>query len=167
MDKEIYNLNNICEQFADNQLNLYIVGGYAMQLYGLRETHNDIDAYWERNGTNDLIIDTFNKLYDLEINDEVRLARDLAFRFNPEVYKSYKSFNNLNVFIPNEDYLLLMKVVSASIGQHPDKHIKDIISLSKDLGIDYDFNKIYDIFKKYSIDSYGIKPIIDYLNDNR
>lgn len=156
-------LNNMLK-YNSAYLKLYIVGSYALQMYGIRETINGIDAYWERNEEIDRILNKFNETIDLKINDEIRAINDPVFQFNKDLYLLFEKYSNLEIYIPDKKYLVVMKVVSASIDSNATKHINDIIKLANNMRFQNNFNKIYDFFREYGFDIYGIKPIIDYLN---
>lgn len=163
---ELAKLNEMLKE-KDLGLSLFVAGGYYMQLLGLRNTENDIDACWVHTFEKDRIINEFNKTSPLDINCEIDTINDLVYKFNNGVYYKFESMSNLDIYVPYEDYFLIMKVIAASMAGDRDmnKHIKDSYLIARHLGIKDNFYDIYDIFRKYHQDTFGIEPIIKFLQE--
>lgn len=167
--KELELLNKLLKE-NNEHLNLYIVGGYYMQLLGLRNTNNDIDAYYDDSDPKiKSIINKFNKKSNLELNNEVLSIRDSVYKFNTEVYYKFEEMSNLTIYTPYEEYFVIMKTVAISIAgdKSVNKHINDVVLLAKYLGFDNDFTTIYNFFENWNQDSYGIDSIIKFLENNK
>lgn len=167
--KELEPLNKLLKK-NNKHFNLYIVGGYYMQLLGLRNTNNDIDAYYDDSDSEiKSIINKFNENSKLELNNEVLAIKDSVYRFDPNVYYKFEIMSNLTVYTPYEEYFVIMKTVAASIAgdKSINKHINDLVLLAKYMGFGNDFTTIYNFFENWNRDYCGIESIVKFLQDNR
>ena len=163
MCEELSKLNEILEN-EKKGLDIYIVGGY----FGLRSANKDIDAYYADFDSVNEFIDEFNKNSKLNLNNEVMYINDEVYRFNKDHFHLYCKMSNLNVFVPYTDYFVIMKIVACSLygNKNFNKHLNDLKLLAKYMGFENNYSIIYNFFKKYNLNSYGIQPIIDYLEEN-
>lgn len=113
------------DRLAQERLNLSLicVGGYVLELNGLRTTQ-DIDAFYVENQRIQEIIYEVGQTLDLNNSEELWLNNSVA-NLNPqpslEVCELLYSFENLSVYMVSLDYLLGMKLMSAR-----DQDLKDL-----------------------------------------
>ena len=136
------------------EVSLY--GGAVMCLvYDARPSTNDVDAVFRpvseiRNAIS--IVAERNKLRPDWLNDGVK-----GFLV-PHHQRIFVDLPNLKVFVPDADYLLAMKALSARVDSFDTEDIKTLI---KQLGINTP-NEVFVILEKYYPQN-QIKPVTQYL----
>lgn len=167
-------LNKLLKQ-SNQTLKIICVGGYVLQLHGLKTTM-DVDAFYSSNAEIDSIIKNVGNLYKLNNKEEVWLNNSVAnLNLKPpsEVCQLTYQFENLEVYTASLEYILGMKL---STGRQIDvtdasdilymlneKDICNLYDRLSHIGFTIDISVLIDVFER----CYGIDWIERYFEQNQ
>ncbi|WP_423977537.1 DUF6036 family nucleotidyltransferase [Lancefieldella rimae] len=158
---------------ADLKLTLIIVGGYVLELRGLRATQ-DVDAFYQSSKLLDQIIMEIGEKYDINLPNENWLNNSVSnVNVEPDLADCnlLRKYSNLTIYTASLEYVLYMKAQSARL-----QDIKDMGTIIQELKLDspkaleeklidkgftYDQSDIYQAF----VFAYGMDWLSDYLSN--
>lgn len=160
----------------DLSLTIYTVGEFALKCHKLKGVTYDIDAFYISNEDIEKSIVEVepNELKDNLVHGEHWLNQAVDYLKDPNVKNPGKensslflNLSNLKVYIANEDYLLVMKII-AFHDKKPDfvKHAIDIASILRGNRSFNDKKAIENMFYDFDIDPSPYSEDIDQLLDN-
>jgi hypothetical protein len=183
--KFLNKLNNLAET-NNKQIDLYLFGGCALVMHGLRERTSDFDSIMLVNGkvnseffnnikldcltsigvneSHPLFNDTFNDLSKLPEASQKRGIEHLNVNYDRFEFKKIK-IGNLSLMIPSKKYLLMSRLFDL-ITDKPKTSLDiiDAVNLINDLGINKDNKE--EFFKTLNHPKKNeIMPVLDNILD--
>ena len=154
---ELLNKLNLLLENDDLNATIYVYGGYALAIHGIRNSTMDIDGIFEPK------MDVYK--YVKQIAEEENIPKDWindgikGFINDKNEVNFYKSYSNIDIYVASKEYLLYMKLLAISNSKRQ-KDIEDLFALIESLEIKT-FDEFLSIVYKY-IDNLNISSTILY-----
>ena len=156
------------------ELEIICVGGFVLEYYNLRGTH-DVDAFYQEDAKVRSIIAKIGDDFGVNEPDELWLNNNVANmnRIPPQsICEKAFSYSNLTILVPPLFYILGMKLESGRDRDRQDageivklvkiRSIKDVIGQLREYGFQPDLSLILVVFEI----AYGVEWLAEYLTEH-